>query len=551
MPRPSLREFFPASRRFVTAHPGWAGAALALVLSFAAFGATLRGGFVGDDFAYVGRFAALPWSDWPSLLVREWSGGVWGYPLPELRPVTALTLMLDASLWGANPFGFRLTNLLLHAATAGLVGWLAWRAAGRCLVGAGAAAALFALHPVHVEPVLWITGRVDVVATLAYLAGFVAFVRYRDGGGAGLLPWLWLAFAAAVFAKEFGLTLPAMALLADLVWLRRGRAWRATATWWPYVGWAVVAGGYFLCRRLALGGLATQAAFSGDGAHSAWALFCDRQLTYLGHLLPPAREHWLRDDLPAIAQHGGWLLPVVVLAAVLLAGWWTRFAPARAAVERPALWFFGFGWFVVATLPLIVTYVSARHLYLASAGLCVAVVVALRGTWARPAWVGGVGAALAVWLAVHGAPPVRAWARAADLSAQLGRETAAWAARLPADAVVLLDAPSMLGEGYVWAWAAPFALRPPFAPTDLTAHVTFLTLPDVWYYPGQWAAQPALERLRTAPGEVWLLRVNGESAPAAERLDPERVRAAAVRELPPGAKENEDWRRFLRALSAP
>lgn len=550
MPLPlRLRENLRALRRVVAARPGWACAAFALVIALEAFGGSLRGGFVGDDFAYVGRFAAFPLSDWPTLFVREWSGGVWGYALPELRPMTALTLLLDARLWGVDAFGFRLTNLLLHAACAGLVGWLAWRATARCVLCGGVAATLFTLHPVHVEPVLWITGRVDSVSTLAYLAGFVAFVRHRDGGGSRWLPALWLAFGAAVFAKEFGLTLPAMALVADIIWLRRGREWRERATWLPYAGWLGVGAAYFACRRAALGGLSTQAAFSGDGVRSAWAVFCDRQLSYLGHLLPPAREHWLRDDLPAIARHGTWLLPALVIALVAAAALWGRLAPSREAVERRAFWFFGVGWYLVATLPLVVTYVSARHLYLASAGLCIAVAIALRGLWARAWFVGGAGAALAVGLAVQLAPPVRGWTKAAELSTQIGREAEALVARVPAGTLVLLDAPSMLGVGYTWAWAAPFSLRPPFAAADLTARCEFLTLPDVWFYPGQWAAQPALERLRTAPGEVWLLRVNGQSEPSAERLDPERVRAAAVRELPPGAKENEHWRRFLRALA--
>lgn len=59
-----------------------------------------------------------------------------------------------------------------------MVGWLA---AGREIAGGIAAAVFFALHPVHAEPVQWITGRVDVLTTFFYLAGFTAFLRYRAG----------------------------------------------------------------------------------------------------------------------------------------------------------------------------------------------------------------------------------------------------------------------------------------------------------------------------------------------------------------------------------
>jgi len=547
----TLRDSLRAVLRAISAHPGWATAIFAFLVSLEAFGPSLRGGFAGDDFAYVSRFAALPFSEWPTLFVREWSGGVWGYALPELRPITGLTLMLDARVWGVDAFGFRLTNLLLHAVCAGFVGWLTWRVAGRCVQCAALAALLFAVHPVHVEPVAWSIGRVDIVPTLAYLAGFVAFVRYRDTGAGHWLPALWLAYGAAVFSKEFGLTLPLMALVADAVWLGRGRSWRSFRTWLPYVGWIAVVGLYFWCRRLALGDMATQAPFSGDTTRTAWAVFCDRQLSYLGHLFPPTRDLWLRDDLPAIARHGTWLLPVVAVGVGLLVAAWARFAPSREKVERRGAVFFALGWYLIATLPLVVTYVSARHLYLASAGLCIAVAVGLRGLWARPWFVGGVGAILAAWLAMQLAAPLRGWAKAAEISAQAGREASALVARVPQGSLVLLDTPSMWGVGYSWAWAAPFSLRPPFAPEDLTAKCDFLTLPDVWYYPGRWAEQPALHRLRTQPGEVWLLRVDGEGPPVARKLDPLVVQAVAVRELPPGAKENSDWRRFLRALEAP
>ena len=76
---------------------------------------------------------------------------MWNSFVRELRPVTALSLMLDARLWHDNAFGFRLTNLLLHASGAVMVGLLAWRAGNRDSLCGFAAATLYALHPAHVE----------------------------------------------------------------------------------------------------------------------------------------------------------------------------------------------------------------------------------------------------------------------------------------------------------------------------------------------------------------------------------------------------------------
>jgi protein O-mannosyl-transferase len=124
-------------------------------------------------------------------------------------------------------------NLLLHATCATFVGLIAWRAAGRDLACGLAAATLFALHPAHAEPVQWITGRVDVLATLLYLAGFLAFLRYRASGDRQWLIAIAGIYAAAAFAKEFGLTLPLMMIAADLVWLQSWRRWRDSRTWLP------------------------------------------------------------------------------------------------------------------------------------------------------------------------------------------------------------------------------------------------------------------------------------------------------------------------------
>src|SRR5688572_28949926 len=107
-------------------------AAMALVIAIAAgvFVPALGIGFLGDDFVYIARFREMPWSEWPTLFIREWSGGVWGQPLKELRPFAALSFMIDARLWGGHVIGYRLVNLSLHLATTALVVQLAWRYGG-------------------------------------------------------------------------------------------------------------------------------------------------------------------------------------------------------------------------------------------------------------------------------------------------------------------------------------------------------------------------------------------------------------------------------------
>src|SRR5208337_3521726 len=96
------------------------------------------------------------------------------------HPLTWLSLMLDAELFGEGPFGPHLTNLLFHAAnTVLLFLWLrrltaaTWRSA--------MVAALFALHPLHVESVAWISERKDVLSTFFGLLALVFYTRYAQG----------------------------------------------------------------------------------------------------------------------------------------------------------------------------------------------------------------------------------------------------------------------------------------------------------------------------------------------------------------------------------
>jgi hypothetical protein len=110
--------------------------ALVAAIAVVAFLPTLGGGFLADDFAYIARFRVLPWSEWPALFMHDWSRGIWGERLRELRPFVALSFMGDARLFGGEPLGYRLTNLALHVVSTALVASLAWRYPARTSVAA-------------------------------------------------------------------------------------------------------------------------------------------------------------------------------------------------------------------------------------------------------------------------------------------------------------------------------------------------------------------------------------------------------------------------------
>jgi Tfp pilus assembly protein PilF len=129
-------------------------------------------------------------------------------------PLTWLSLMLDVDLYGGRPSGYHITNTLLHAAGAALLFWALARATGRDLRSA-IVAALFALHPLHVESVAWIAERKDVLSIFFGMISLLTYVRYATGAGRMNLVAAWIGLALSLMAKQTLVTLPFVFLLLD------------------------------------------------------------------------------------------------------------------------------------------------------------------------------------------------------------------------------------------------------------------------------------------------------------------------------------------------
>ena len=219
------------------------------VVTFAAFAPALQAGFVEWDDHYnflnnpyyrgLGR-AQLGW-----MLTSAWSG--------HWAPLTWLTLAADFRLWGMAPFGYHLTSLLLHAAAAAVFFFVAARllaraqpqaAAGAIQAGAVVAALVFAVHPLRVESVVWISERRDVLSGLFYLLTVLAYLRAADAAAGARRRWLALsiaAYALAMTSKAIVMSLPAVLLVLDAYPLRRLTGhWRERAI--EKVPYVVIAG---------------------------------------------------------------------------------------------------------------------------------------------------------------------------------------------------------------------------------------------------------------------------------------------------------------------
>lgn len=135
------------------------------------------------------------------------------------RPLVLAFNQLDYFLWGTNFVGWRLMNMGLHLMNSWMVYFLAGRMRNDYRLGF-LAGLLFAIHPLHPEPVTWISGRTDVLAACFYLGAFVFFLRFRQVRLKGWAAASLLCFALALMSKEAAITLPLVLLAYILIFGR-------------------------------------------------------------------------------------------------------------------------------------------------------------------------------------------------------------------------------------------------------------------------------------------------------------------------------------------
>jgi len=169
-----------------------------------------------DDPGYVTKNSVVQNGLTPEGIAYAWTT----FDMGNWIPLTWLSLELDATLFGVSPAAFHATNVLWHAVNACLVYVVLRRFTG-AIGGSLAVAALFAVHPLHVESVAWISERKDVLSTfwlLIALLAYAAFVR-RPAGWRMVL--VGIAMALGLLAKSMLVTLPLLLLLLDVWPLRR------------------------------------------------------------------------------------------------------------------------------------------------------------------------------------------------------------------------------------------------------------------------------------------------------------------------------------------
>jgi hypothetical protein len=444
--------------------------------------------FLGDDFGLVQHLHGLPAPRLVSYFVSDWTEGIYGFVLDELRPFLAFTYWLDARLFGPiTVSGYHATNLVLHLLNALLVLAIARSIAPRESALAVLAGSLFVLMPSHAEPVSWISGRVDSLAALFYLGAFLCFVRFRLANRHAWLVGALLIFTCGLFAKQSLVTFPLLALAFDLFGphLKDATARPSIARLWPHVPLFVVVALYLALRHALFGNAVREDLVTASLIKD----FLVRQYFYVKNLLPIARSS------PPTMKVVAALLAIGVLA---VCGRWllARRDAVPHAMQR--LLFFGVVWYLITVAPMVVTYVSARHLYVTCAGLSIAMASLIlpgdpveerRRTNIRPVMAG----ILVALYALASTWNVSAWVASGVESQRFAAALPRLLQSVPRGSPVLVDVPEGNRDGYFWAWAMPFALQPPFTSEDLYDQFKIIERPYVYCCLAHqwWAAKKA------------------------------------------------------------
>lgn len=344
-------------------------------------------------------------------------------------PVRTLTYAIDYHIWGGiKDGGFKLTNVLIHLANCLLVFWLVLRlrvdpmavdrASGpRWDLGvASLAGGIFAIHPVVVEPVVWVPGREELLMTLGALGTIHFHINARrrsdaDGSRAAVLAnhaGAVFCCAIACLSNAVGAIIPMLVVAWDVLMLHR-RKWRrmvlGTAPLWVIAVATVITKVFY------------------DTSIETVDLI---QMTWGGRLMIGLNAYWLNLKMliwpDALCLYYDWLYPTGFLDVNVLLGM------AAVALTLGVLWsfrrrrlvLFGLFWFglgLAPTLQIVSHHIhrADRFLYLPLAGLATAIALALRPLagrikgWKAAGVAVAVGSAIVVSLATHSARHLPVW----------------------------------------------------------------------------------------------------------------------------------------------
>lgn len=355
--------------------------ALSFLLALIAYYPTLRYGFVFDDVQQIAENPAIrSWAGLPQYFTAHVGAGVFPWVKGSFyRPLFLVWLRLNYIFFETSPWGWHLTSLLAHLAAVWMFFVLVrqWTRDG---LTAGWAALLFALHPIHIEPVAWISAVPEILFTIAGMASIYTFFRFRQERRPVLLGVAAALYAIALLAKETAVVIWPLIFICQR-WLHDDDPQEESSSRWllaakEQLPFASITGVYFVLRFFALHGM------RGDVTHPWREVLCAVPSVtwfYLRKLALPVQLSQIYYD-PDIWSFS---LPhfFVPLMAVCLIGAGLIFWALRSKNALFPVILLGLS-FVPPLMGVSIfprhDLVHNRYLYLPSAGACMLLALALR-----------------------------------------------------------------------------------------------------------------------------------------------------------------------------
>jgi len=329
---------------------------------------TLDYGFVSDDMTLIVQnqdlHASTPFGFFGQSYTH-WRSTQGLSPHAYYRPLVISSFWLDSRLWGMNPFGFHLTNLLLNCVVGALVVLVLVQMLGSfwpAVLGGLA----FVWHAAHVESVAFVSGRTDLMMALFVLLAFLALLRFRRRPTAAQLALTLAPLAAALLCKEAAILFPALALFVLLPEL--GKPVQRRRGWLLSGAMGVVVAAYLVARAAVLTGPAPGWGEAGPGLRFMLAVNSFGRYALMS-LLPFERRVFFLD--PVALGAFGW--PTVVAAVALAAAVWAAIRYRSTPVGIGSLWFLLFIMPACDLFPPGRSFLSQRMLYLPTVGTVLAV----------------------------------------------------------------------------------------------------------------------------------------------------------------------------------
>jgi hypothetical protein len=312
---------------------------------------TLSVYFIGDDFTHLGTSENLSWTTILQSFVSGESGTF-------LRPIGYLSIFLDHSIWGTDPFGYHITNLALHFISVFGVFFLICEfrvSKARSLVVAG----IFAALPIQVEAVTWMGARFDLLALALSLWSFVGYYFSHRTGKQWIFAASLVLYVFAVLTKESAYVLPLLIAGSEFLILRRVN--------WSVSIYFVLAGLLGVYRFVVLGRVGGYT----QGGHES---FLDINLKTLEGLVVrgPAQLffgfNWSEPPVAFVT-----VISSLTISFLLLLVWYSR--PSSSDDRR--LIIFGLAWTFFAMLPVHFLLLipadanGSRVLYMPSVGIAI------------------------------------------------------------------------------------------------------------------------------------------------------------------------------------